>query len=281
MRFVHRASSLGVLAAGLFVVGVGCAEPGQRVIAVPAARDQGDGRPLRLLPPFELATSDDAVVRIVTDVTCTGTLVADDLVLTAHHCVSARDAEGRVAQHDVTPAEVTIELGGDYLPWGEVSVRAIVTPDCGYASGDGDIALLVLSRRLIGIPTMAPRLESGPNKTEAFAIMGFGRCALSGRAIKRATRETSAVSLVRSRQFLAPAAICPGDSGGPAIMGGGSSGGEVVGIVSASVMDGDETTPGASVFTRLDVWRNLFGAAREIANGASPSELPPFRSCVP
>jgi hypothetical protein len=44
-------------------------------------------------------------------------------------------------------------------------------------------------------------------------------------------------------------------------------------------MDADENTTGASYFTRLDQWRGLFSAAREIAAGASPSELPPYRSC--
>jgi hypothetical protein len=36
-----------------------------------------------------------------------------------------------------------------------------------------------------------------------------------------------------------------------------------------------------SIFTRLDIWRELFSAARGIADGMSPSELPPFRSCQP
>src|SRR5580700_5494969 len=35
--------------------------------------------------------SEDAIVRVVGKVTCTGTLIAEDLVLTAHHCVAARD----------------------------------------------------------------------------------------------------------------------------------------------------------------------------------------------
>jgi hypothetical protein len=45
-------------------------------------------------------------------------------------------------------------------------------------------------------------------------------------------------------------------------------------------MDGDDSTLGPSVFVRLDVWPELFSAAREIAEGASPNELPPFRSCT-
>ena len=61
---------------------------------------------------------------------------------------------------DVSAQDINIELGGDYLPWGDVGVRAIVAPDCGYASGDGDIAILVLSRHLIGMPTIPAHTDA-------------------------------------------------------------------------------------------------------------------------
>jgi V8-like Glu-specific endopeptidase len=253
-----------------------CAPPRQRaVIAVPAARSQGIGRPVRLLPPFELVTTQDAVVRIVSDVTCTGTLIADDRVLTAHHCVSARDADGRVVDHDKAPSEIGIELGGDDLPWGEVTVRAIVAPKCGYASGDGDIAILVLSRHLIGIPTVNARIEAAPEKNDQLSLFGFGRCALTRGTIHRVARDASTVDAIAPGHFGALASICPGDSGGPVY----SSKGDLIGVISASVMDGDDHTLGQSIFTRVDVWPQLFSAAHEISNGASPSELPPYGEC--
>jgi Trypsin len=251
-------------------------EPTQRaVIAVPAARPDGDGRQLRLLPPFELVSAEDAIVRITADVTCTGTLIADDRVLTAHHCVVARDAGGHPLDHDKRPQELTIELGGDYLPWGEAPVRAIVAPDCGYTSGDGDIAILVLSRHLIGVPTVPIRIEQQPRKDEELRIYGFGRCALSRDGIHRVPRMSSPLQGVEPGHLVATSAICPGDSGGPVY----GEKGEIIGVVSASVMDGDETTPGLSLFTRVDVWPQLFSAAHEIANGASPGELPPYGDC--
>jgi len=52
-------------------------------------------------------------------------------------------------------------------------------------------------------------------------------------------------------------------------------------VISASVMDGDENTADKSLFTRLDAWPQLFAAAQEISNGASPSELPPYGDCRP
>lgn len=254
----------------------GCVEPTQRpVVAIPAARSQGEGRPLRIEPPIYGVAKLDAIVRVVSDVTCTGTLIADDRVLTAHHCVAARDASGAALEHDKAPEEIGIELGGDYLPWGEVTVRAIVAPDCGYRAGHGDIAILVLSRHLIGVPTSPIRIEAPPERKDKVELYGFGRCALTKDAIHRVSRSADLIDAVAPGHFSAPASVCPGDSGGPVY----SKKGDLIGVISASVMDGDDSTMGTSIFTRVDIWPQLFSAAHEIANGASPSELPPYGDC--
>ena len=55
----------------------------------PAAKlDEEVLTPRFISPPIALAVAEDAIVRIVGPVTtCSGTLVDEDLVLTAHHCV--------------------------------------------------------------------------------------------------------------------------------------------------------------------------------------------------
>jgi secreted trypsin-like serine protease len=256
----------------------GCALPMQSA-AVPAAQVQGEERLMASLPPFEYVMPRDAIVRIVGagNVTCTGTLIADDRVLTAHHCVSARDKKGRVIESDMAPENLQIQLGGDVLPWGEVKVRAIVAPHCGYVSGDGDIAILVLQRHLVGMPTYAARIEAPPEINDRVAIFGFGRCTFSTGGITRRNRPDTNIEALAPGHFVAEASICPGDSGGPVQST--SSRKDIVGVVSASVMDGDESTSGKSIFTRLDGWRQLFNAAEEISNGASPGELPPYGEC--
>ncbi|MEO8919663.1 MAG: trypsin-like serine protease [Polyangiaceae bacterium] len=242
--------------------------------AVPAALPNQSAPILDDAQPPAGANDDDYVVRIVVgSVACSGTLIQDDRVLTAHHCVAARDSNGRVLPREVPPDQIRVELGGDYLPWGEVGIRAVIAPNCGYVSGDGDLAVLVLKHRLLGVATRPVQLEAPPNKHDQVEPIGFGRCALSADGVHRKHRAGGHIELVSEGRFRLSAAICPGDSGGPALS---ASSGEVLGVISASAMDGDELTRDRSEFVRVDRWRALFANAARVSSGTSPSELPPI-----
>jgi len=236
------------------------------------AEDLADVRVLE--KPSVLATPDDAIVRIVGPATtCTGTVIDDDLILTAHHCVVERDAKGELTKQALDPATLRVELGGGYFAWGEVGVRNIIAPPCGEAGGAGDIAVLVLKRKLIGLSTMLPRLDAPPRVGEIAYPVGFGRCTLTSDAIKRKDRDGGPIRALSSETLHMDAAICPGDSGGPVFAKGSR---DIIGVVSLSAMDHDEATRGASVMARVDAYRLVFSHARMIADGTPAGELPPL-----
>lgn len=263
-----------------------CHPPRQRTVVLFPAAQLHDGavRTFAAVQPYSDVKQDDAIVSVTTATTsCTGTLIAEDLVLTAHHCVATANPV-TLAGRDMQPDDVTVQIGDGDLPWAEVGVRAVVSPPCGYRSGRGDIAILVLSRRMLGFPVITPRLEAPPEVGEAVLPFGFGRCVHNSSHDLRAQRSSQVVARVEPWSFVSRASICPGDSGGPVLVEQTSTPGinavvrELVGVISASAMDGDDRTEAPSVYTRVDAWRSLFATASAIARGSSPSELPPV-SC--
>lgn len=236
-----------------------------------------------LSQPFALAVPEDAIVRIVGPVmTCTGTVIEDDLILTAHHCLVERGSQGEFTKKNVDPATVKVELGGDYFAWGEVSVRHIVAPPCGEAGGAGDVAVLVLTRKILGLSSLSTShpiqvREAPPKVGEELSPVGFGRCALSPDAIRRKDRRGGIVRALTAETIHMDASVCPGDSGGPVFEKGTR---QIVGVVSLSAMDHDEATRGPSVMARVDSYSNVIAHASYIADGHEPNELPPLE-CAP
>ncbi len=264
-----------VFAAGVCGAGTtGCWHAHGPSIRPAANLDDDSNNPRFFPPPIALAVPEDAIVRLVGPATtCSGTLVDEDLVLTAHHCVVRLDARGQFTAATLHPNELRVELGGDYLPWGDVAIRDIITPPCGERGGRGDVAIVILSHRLVGITPYAVRLDKAPGVGETLDPAGFGRCSLSPDGIRRAVREGGQVAGVQPGTIQMTASVCPGDSGGPVF---GRGGHEIVGVVSLSAMDADEHTRNASIMARVDTFRPLFAQARQIADGASRSELPPL-----
>jgi hypothetical protein len=277
-RFRPLAQALALAAA---FAGAGCTwiqgPPAKVTVRPSSARAQEAAADERLLEhPFGvLAQPEDAIVRIVgPTMTCTGTVIEDDLILTAHHCLVERGPHGEFTTQLIAPEGVRIELGGDYFAWAEVGVRHIVAPPCGEGGGAGDIAVLVLKRKIVGVPTMTPRLEAPPRVGEVADPVGFGRCALTAEGgVRRKDREGGPIRALSAETLHMDAAICPGDSGGPVFVRGSR---EIIGVVSLSAMDHDETTRGPSIMARLDAHRLVFAHARMVADGVAPNELPPL-----
>lgn len=258
-----------------------CAPPPKQATVRPAALaaslEEGSVRKLRVEPPMAVVTEQDSVVRLVSDAhTCSGVLVDEDLVLTAHHCV-VKPRSSKPGDLEYLPARaISVELGGDHIPWGTVPVKAIVAPTCGASGGAGDVAVLVLARGLVGVPTASVRFDHEPQVGELVDPVGFGRCATSD-GIRRHTREGGRIRGLTYETLHMFSAVCPGDSGGPAFRRGTN---EVVGVMSLADMDGDERSKGQSVIARIDAYRALLAHARMIGDGqaSSANELPPV-SC--
>lgn len=265
---VALTSALSVLALS------GCIKlPGQQTKTAPAAfrEEPSTNQPEGL--PLALATPEDYVVRVVAgSVTCTGSLIDEERVLTAHHCIARRGSNGEMLPEDVKAEELTVELGGDPFAWGEVGVRAVLAPTCGHAAGDGDIAILVLERKLVGVATRKARIDKPPVVGKKIEPIGFGRCVWTQATGGRAVRTGGAIEELTHRRFRLDASICPGDSGGPAVD---VQTGDIVGVISAAEMDASDKTLGKSEFTRLDSWASLFTQAQLVVDGLSPNELPP------
>jgi len=264
---------LGVLAA-IAATSSGCAIQKKAKVAYRPSADELALEERLLTQPFALAVPEDAIVRVVgPNMTCTGTVIDDDLILTAHHCIVERGSKGEYTKKLLQPSQVKVELGGDYFAWGEVSTKAIVAPPCGEGGGAGDVAVLVLTRKLVGLSAMKPRLDAPPKVGEEVQPVGFGRCGLSTDGIRRKERSGGAIRALTGETMHLDASICPGDSGGPVFARGSR---EIVGVVSLSAMDHDERTVGPSVMARIDSYRLVFAHAQQIADGMAANELPPL-----
>jgi len=273
-RFAARAATALALTVALPLAAGGCAVQKRAKVAYKPSADELAAEVRLLAQPFALAVPEDAIVRVVgPNMTCTGTVIDDDLILTAHHCLVERGPRGEYTKKLLEPSQVRVELGGDYFAWGEVSTRAIVAPPCGEAGGAGDVAVLVLTRKLVGLSTMTPRLDAPPKVGEDVHPVGFGRCALSPDAIRRKERSGGTIRAMTQETMHLDASVCPGDSGGPVFARGSR---EIVGVVSLSAMDHDERTRGPSVMARIDAYRLVFAHAHLISDGLAPNELPPL-----
>jgi V8-like Glu-specific endopeptidase len=238
-----------------------------------AAADDPNIEDVHTYLPLGVTEPEDYVVRVVSgNVTCSGSMIEEDRVLTAHHCLSQRGKNGSMLELDVAPEDVRVELGGDPFAWGQVGVRAIIAPTCGYSGGEGDIAIVVLERRLLGVTTRRVGLGDPPQAGTPVEPIGFGRCIWGGSAGGRAIRLGGPIQEVWKRDFRVEASICPGDSGGPAVSG---STGEILGVISEAVMDASPDTRDRAEFTRVDAWRPLFTQAQAVVDGMSQAELPP------
>ena len=283
-------SALAVLACSALS---GCAQPGSESLG------QSDSS----IIGGKLDTADKGVVSLLKQAqggyypACSGTLLTQNLVLTAHHCVAElSSADGASVDCTTTQFQnqalaskmlISIEanVGTDKL--NPFKVAQVWVPPGDNSVCGRDIALLLLSGS--GVPAGAatpiePSLTRELSPNEVFAAIGFG--------LQSATDQTGATAghrmsvsnakvycegtacnsdMVKATEFIADSPVCSGDSGGPAL----DKDGRVSGVTSR----GDDKCT-IAIYSSVSAWRD-FIVEKTFAAATSGHYTPPAWAGVP
>jgi hypothetical protein len=197
---------------------------------------------------------------------CTGTMIAKNIILTAGHCVYLGGLDyslrGFMTNGVYGPNDsIELKVGGQRLSsevkitfvhpsWGDAVRTGKIDPSHGTALMQEihDMALIVLKEPLPsnGIATIS---DDPVNIGESITMNGYGCEQLGGRSTEALKVGEVAISKINHNVLIAPygqdAELCPGDSGGPAYRKGSNS--EIVGV---NVFRADEE--GGFGFSRVD-----------------------------
>jgi V8-like Glu-specific endopeptidase len=194
---------------------------------------------------------------------CSATLIAPNLLLTARHCVSegvvdpvicGRSALGATFAPESVVATNAAVFARDvqWLRAAEVHVPSEGADTCGF-----DVALVVLGENVpaeVTVPAV-PRIDRDVAAGEVYVAVGYGIDDLGSVGDRRvrggltvACEPGSCGYGVRVSEFVGETGVCPGDSGGPAL----DQAGKVVGVVSRGAEDC--STP---IYSTVTTWRAL------------------------
>jgi hypothetical protein len=219
-----------------------CGEPASRgdSAGTAALHIEGGNLDLEHASVFQLFTRWDQGIG-----SCTATLIAPNLLLTARHCISpgqhsnvvcgmaalgdAVSGNSVFATNDPTP-------GSDSIFYSAAEVRVV---DGNNDTCGGDMALVILVDNVPGnrATPAVPRIDAGAEPGEPYVALGYGvdsegqategRMRLEGLEVRCSTDCDRRFQVV-SNEFMGETGVCSGDSGGPAL----DAAGKVIGVVS-------------------------------------------------
>jgi len=242
------------------------------------------------------AEQDEVVMLMATGAagaaSCTGTLVANNVVLTAWHCVSETEpggilcredgtqlADGSRPRADLSPGSITVLVGATRSTRRARAKGAKIFHPTGETLCARDIAFLVLDRSIEGAKIAPMRLSTGARQGEEFVGVGWGvaqgtalpasRQQRAGLRVERVgpLAETPQDPAVPANDWGTTESACSGDSGGPALA---RETGAVIGVVSRggngneAARTPEEACDGPSarvVYTGLHAFAGLVEAA--------------------
>ncbi|HVY30911.1 MAG TPA: S1 family peptidase [Polyangiaceae bacterium] len=205
---------------------------------------------------------------------CSGTLITQNLVLTAHHCVAGLNSNdgasvecGKTEFRDLERASsmiVSVEAKVGQEGLDPYRVAQVWVPPGDAAVCGRDIALLLLSGS--GVPgdvatPIEPALDQDLAAHEVFAAIGYGLQDPADQYGDTAGQRMSVTNaevfcdgaacgtaMVSDGEFIADSPVCSGDSGGPALNGSG----RVSGVTSR----GDEKCT-VGIYSSVYAWRDF------------------------
>ncbi len=276
------------------------------VIGCGSTADDGPGSTSDIVRGTPSDAADDAIVQLSMQkaegdivATCSGSLVAPNVVLTAYHCVGIESSTpticpavrgkgyavaNQVAGYTgelVDPSQVFVSTErtrvSAYLRPAARGV-AIVVGDMPHLCSH-DIALIVLDKPITGIQPLPMRWTS-PLAGEKLTAIGWGRdetgarptvrmrrsgipvLGVAGEVVQLDPKDTATVYAVSPGEFITPGVACSGDSGGPIL----DIGGQILGVTSRGSEGGSEC---GAVSTFTDVAAHILLVKRALDEGAS------------